>query len=300
MSRPALSASRSFEIIELFASFPERRFTFSEIVKATKINIASCHAILSVMTEKGYLIRSTTSRAYQLGPSLVAAGKVAEQGLPLVRRAELATHRLREELGCAVMLCTIVGDEMLAVLSLEDAAGNDTGLRGGERLPLIAPLGVPFLAWASEERIEEWLNRRTIPLDPELRIQLDQTLDETRRRGYHVILRSGMPRTIGAMMGEMAQSRSLENHKEKLSDMLYAFDSSLSRQIEFVGDELYDVNFITAPLFDQVGNAAYNLGIGGFTQPLSGEAVLSHAEHLTRYCLAIMRGDRSGVQIKAG
>ena len=63
MSRPALAASRSLEIIELFTSFPERTFTFSEVIKATKINTASCHAILNVLTEKGYLLRSDINRS---------------------------------------------------------------------------------------------------------------------------------------------------------------------------------------------------------------------------------------------
>ena len=46
MSRAALSASRSIEVIELLTAFPERQFTLSEVVKTTEINIASCHAIL--------------------------------------------------------------------------------------------------------------------------------------------------------------------------------------------------------------------------------------------------------------
>lgn len=297
--RPALSASRSFEIIELFASFPERRFTFSEIVKATKINISSCHSILGVMTEKGYLVRSEANKTYQLGPSMVAAGKVAEAGLSLVTRAEREAQRLLDEFGHPVMLSTIVGEELLAVLSLEDAAGNDTGLRGGERLPLIAPLGVPFLAWSSEERIERWLNRRSRPLDPALRERLHQDLRLTREHGYHVSLRAAMPSTIGTLMSDMARRVSIEDYRSELSDIIHSFDDQMCHPVEFIDDELYSVHIIAAPIFDRDGNVAYNLGMGGFTRPLTGATVVNYAERLTRTCLDIMREDRISGNAKA-
>lgn len=299
MSRPALSATRAFDIVELLATFPERRFTLSEIVKATQINIASCHAILNALTTKGYLVRSETHRTYQLGPSLIAVGKAAQKGLPLVTRAERAAERLFDELGLPVLLSTIVGDELLAVLALENAAGHDTGMRVGERLPLIAPLGVPFLAWASEAEVEEWMERRSTPLDQELRNQLYRDLELTREQGYHVSMRSPIRQTIGSLMAEMARSRSLTDYKEQLSSVIYSFDHQMCRPVEFVEDELYDVHLIAAPIFDQTGNVAFNLAIGGFPQQLTGAALQNYAERLTRTCLEIMREDRAQAGVRA-
>lgn len=293
MSRPALSASRSLDIIELFTSFPERFFTFAEVIRATKINTASCHAILNVLTEKGYLLRSDTNKTYQLGPSLIAAGRVAQQTLPIVTRAERAAHRLLNEFGLPVLLSTLVGDEILAVISLQDEAGHDAGMRGGERLPLIPPLGVPFLAWGPEEEIEKWIVRRSSPLPPEARKALSHQLELTREHGYHVHMRSSASGGIGTLIGEMSRTNSINDYREKLSNAIYSVEGFLRQRDRFEPGELYDPQLISAPIFDQNGKATFNLGIGGFQHSISGEELSKYAERLMRACLEVMRGDRA-------
>lgn len=280
-------------MIELFTSFPERTFTFSEVIKATKINTASCHAILNVLTEKGYLLRSEINKSYQLGPSLIAAGRVAQQALPIVTRAERAAHRLFEELGIPILLTTMVGGEILAILSLEDSAGHDAGMRGGERLPVIPPLGVPFLAWGPDEEVEDWLHRRSPPLSDDARGDLLRDLRLTRERGYHVHTRSPTLSGIGSLISEMSRTNSINDYKEKLNKAVYSFDNLLHQQAGFQPDEFYAPQLISAPIFDQNGRAVLNLGIGGFQEAVSGSVVMSYADRLTRACLNVMRGDRA-------
>lgn len=293
MSRPALSASRSLEIIELFTSFPERVFTFAEVIRATKINTASCHAILNVLTEKGYLLRSDSNKTYQLGPSLIAAGRVAQQTLPIVTRAERAAIRLLNEFGLPVLLSTLVGDEILAVISLQDEAGHDAGMRGGERLPLIPPLGVPFLAWGPEDEIEKWMNRRSPPPPTEARQVLLHQLELTRQHGYHVHMRSSTSGGIGTLIGEMSRTNSINDYREKLSKAIYSVESFLRQRDSFEANELYDPQLISAPIFDHNGKAVFNLGIGGFQHSIRGEELSKYAERLMRACLDVMRGDRA-------
>lgn len=293
MSRPALSASRSLEIIELFTSFPERSFTFSEIIKGAKINTASCHAILSVLTQKGYLLRSEVNKTYQLGPSLVAAGRVAEQALPIVGRAERAAKRLFEEFRLPILLSALVGDEILAVISLEDDGGHDGGMRGGERLPLIPPLGVPFLAWGPEEDIERWMNRRSPALSPQAREVLLHRLELTREHGYHVHMRSSASGGIATLFTDMSRTNSIKDYREKLNAAIYSTESFMRQHDRFEPDEMYEPQLISAPIFDQSGRAVFNLGIGGFQNALSGAQLLKYAERLIRTCFDIMRSDRA-------
>lgn len=294
MSRPALAASRSLEVIELFTSFPERTFSFSEVIKATKINTASCHAILNVLTEKGYLLRSDVNKSYQLGPSLIAAGRVAEQTLPIVSRAEQAAYQLLDELGLPVLLSTMVGDEILAILSLLDADGHDAGMRSGERLPAIPPFGVPFLAWGPEREVEKWLNRRSPPLSENSRELLLRDLELTREHGYHVHMRSLLGGGgIGTLIAEMSRNSSINDYKEKVNKAVYSFDNLLHQQDQYHPAELYKPQLISAPIFDQNGKAVLNLGIGGFQQAVTGEVLMNYAERLTKACLDVMRGDRA-------
>lgn len=293
MSRPALAASRSLEVIELFTSFPERTFTFSEVIKATKINTASCHAILNVLTDKGYLQRSDLNKRYQLGPSLIAAGRVAQQTLPIVTRAEHAAHLLFDDLGLPVLLTTMVGQEIVAILSLQDSAGHDAGMRGGERLPVIPPLGVPFLAWGPAEDVENWLNRRTPPLSRKSREHLRRDLELTHQHGYHVHMRLPSLGGTGTLISKMAKSTSINDYKEKLNNTVYSFEDLLHQRDRFDPAEMYSPQLISAPIFDQNGKAILNLSIGGFQQAITGETLIDYAERLTRACLDVMRGDRA-------
>lgn len=293
MSRPALSASRSIEVIELLATFPERAFTVSEIVKATKINIASCIALLKVLTDKGYLVRAPKLKTYQLGPSLVAAGYAAQKGQPLIDRAAKAARGLLDELGLPVLLSTIVGDELLAVVSLEDASGRDAGMQVGERLPLMAPIGAPFLAWADDDAVEAWIARRDAPLDRSLQKALYDDLALTRERGYQVALRPQEQQTIGSLMAEMARSSSVPDFKVEVGEVIRTFTEQMCKPVKFLPDRPYDVLLIAAPIFDQNGNAQFNLGIGGFPPQLKGSLLLEYADRLSRTCLEIMRTDRT-------
>lgn len=293
VSRPALSALRSLEVIELFTSFPERRFTFSEVIKATRINTASCHAILTLLTEKGYLLRSEENKTYQLGPSLIAAGRVAQQALPIVTRAEHAARTIFDELGIPVLLSTRTGGEILAVLSIQDEAGHDPGLRTGERLPLIPPLGAPFLAWGSEEEVERWLSLRSPALSETARAEILLDLRVTRERGYHVHMRSPTRHGIGTLIGEMSRSKSINDYREKLSRAVYSTDSLVHHHDDFEPGKAYTPQLISAPIFDQDGRVVLNLGIGGFQDDLTGAELTKYAERLIRACLGVMRGDRA-------
>src|SRR5262245_50342239 len=102
----------------------------SEIVEATKINVASCHAVLNALTRSGYLTK-TAKRAYVLGPALVAVGQAALKAHPLVDRAQRAAEELFEELRIAVFLTTLVGDDILVLSSLADRNALPVGIRAG-------------------------------------------------------------------------------------------------------------------------------------------------------------------------
>ena len=289
VSRPALSASRSIEVMELLATFPGREFSLSEIVKATQINIASCFAILTALTEKGYLVKTAKQKTYRLGPSLIALGHAAQKSQPIVELATEAARRLLDELGFPVLLSTVVGDELLAVVSLEDSAGRDAGMFVGERLPLVAPIGAPFIAWATEEAVMEWIDRRNTPLDASQLDTLRRDLELTRERGYQVALRPSEQQTIGSLMAEMAKSGPVADYKDEVRKLIHTFDTQMFQPVQLEEDQHYDVLLIASPIFDQTGNAAFNLCLGGFPEQLSGAQLQKYADRLSRTCLEVMR-----------
>jgi DNA-binding IclR family transcriptional regulator len=293
MPRPALSASRSVDVIDFLAAFPGRSFTLSEIARAAKINIASCHAVLSTLVERGYLARRADQRAYCLGPALVAVGEAALKSQPLVARAKEAAETLFRDFGVPVLLSAVVGPEILGVVSIADASGRGPGLRVGERMPLVAPVGAAFLAWSSEEAIEAWLDRSASPRNERLADEWRSALALTRKRGFQLLLRLPDSPNIASLMAEMATGRGLSSYKDEAISLINSLEGSLSQSETLAPDELYDISLIAAPIFDQNGEAAFSLCLGGFAGEVTGAAITAYADRLVRTCLQVMRDDRT-------
>ena len=57
MSRPALAATRAISILDFLAAHPDDAFTLSDLAARLGINVASAHALLTVLVEAGYLGR---------------------------------------------------------------------------------------------------------------------------------------------------------------------------------------------------------------------------------------------------
>lgn len=292
MPRPALSASRGIDVLDFLATFPGRGFTLSEIARAAKINVASCHAVLSALTERGYLTR-TNQRTYALGPALVAVGHAALKSQPLVARARNAAEELAAEFGVGVLLSAVVGDEILGVVAIDAPSGRGPGLQVGERRPLAPPVGAPFLAWSSPEAIEAWIARRAGPADPQLVEQWREALTIIRQRGFQVALRAPNSSDLAAMMTDMASGRQAPQYKDQMIRLVGSLDHHLSQPREIRPDAPYDVLLIAAPIFDQNGEAAFNLCLGGFPEPISGAQITTFADRLVRTCVQIMREDRT-------
>jgi DNA-binding IclR family transcriptional regulator len=290
--RAALSAARGIEVIDLLAGFPNRAFNLSEIRKAAKINIASCHAVLSVLVERGYLTRCPKQKTYMLGPALVASGMAALKNQPLIARAEQAAEELRRDLRVPVLLSTMVGDDVVGVISLPDAAGRDLGLRVGQRIPVLPPSGAPFMAWAPEEVIDNWIARITSLKDSQFADDWRRALASIRKCGFQVTLREEDKSAVALLMAEMASNASMLEHKERLIELLRSLGRSPSHPSEIVPTALYDVALIASPIFDENGSAIFNLCVGAGPDKITGETVLAYADRLANTCLKIMRAHR--------
>ena len=293
MARPALSASRSLEIVDFLAAFPGRAFTLSEIARAAKINIASCHAVLSALTERGFLTRSPSQKTYVLGPALVAIGDAALKSQPLVARAQEAAQKLSRDLQLPVLLTGLVGDEILAIAAIADPQGRNPSMRVGQRMPLVPPVGAPFLAWSSESAIEAWIARMAPAGDREFVEQWRQDLALIRKRGYQVTLRTEDRTDFATLMAEMASSRKAPEYRDYVIDLIHSMDERIFHPRTIVAEESYNVALIAAPIFDQSGGAVFSLNLVELPGKLTGAMIKTYSDHLIRTCLEIMRSDRA-------
>jgi DNA-binding IclR family transcriptional regulator len=289
MARPALSASRTMDILDLFTAFPTRAFTMSEIMRATTINVASCHAILSVLSTRGYLGRR--GKSYVLGSALIAVGQAASLAQPLIARAQAAAQQLNEETGVAVVLSTLAGDEILALTSLRDRDGLTTSLRIGQRMPLVPPVGAHFIAWAPDAAVEAWIERAGTD-DPHEIAEWRRALQLIRARGFQVTLRASRTQAFAELMAGMATGSQPLQYRTEAKRLIADHGWKLAQPETIEPDSRYEAVLIAAPIFDRAGDACLSLGLGGFPEPLSGVRINTLAEQLMKTCLRVTREAR--------
>jgi DNA-binding IclR family transcriptional regulator len=291
MARPALSASRTTAVLDLLAAFPERAFKMSEIVQATKINVASCHAVLNALTQSGYLTK-TAKRAYVLGPSLVAVGQASSKAHPHIDRAQKAAEELFAELRVPVFLTTIVGDDILILSSLTERNSPPIGIRAGQRQPVVPPLGAHLVAWSSEAVIEAWIAKAGVD-DDAVAEDWRRALALVRQRGFQVTLLEPQDHSFGEMMAQMAAGGRALEYKDQALNFLSSHRMRLTQPEVISPEALYDVSVIAAPIFGRDAEPHLSLCLGAFPEKLTGAQIDTYADHLLRACLRVMRDHRA-------
>jgi DNA-binding IclR family transcriptional regulator len=284
VTRPALSALRAIEIIDFMSQAPGQAFTLSELVRHTGTNLASLHAILNVLMRRGYLVRHPVHKTYRLSPALAAIGEAVAANEPILAHARTAAERLAMRTNLEATVIVRTGED---VICLSRSAGSPhlrTSMRVGQRVTLRPPLGATYYAWADAEDIDAWIARGE-GTDPD---RARTALALVRERGFLVTVRSPAQgeawRTLAAAKGgsKARAERDVTRALKELERALYQ-----PRTIEPAAT--HDVDFITAPIFDQTHQANYSMTLNGFAGALRGDEIFRFAGLLTETCSDVMR-----------
>ncbi len=259
MARPALAATRALDIVSFLTEHPSDAFTMAQLTRALRLNQGSAHAILTTMTEQGFLTRHPEHRTFRLGPALVAVGEASARANPIigVAREELLT--LSKDLGLPALASMRTGQELRVVVRVGPHVANGPPRRVGQRYPLVPPIGVVLVAWSPPSVREEWIAARTPGVDVDDIVTL---LEQVRARGYDI--GAGI-----AARGELGAAA------EQLSDdPLDAIRAAQVRNRAGViprspGD---DVAVVGVPVLDGSGEAVLECIVYGFTaRPAAAE-----------------------------
>lgn len=286
MPRPAPAAQRALQVIDLLVAHPGQRFTLSEVVRRTGMSLGSAHAVLHTLEAAGHVRRHPETKTYALGPALVAAGVVALDEQPGIRRAIEAAPELARRLGAEVVVTAATADEIIFLAKAGDPSPHGPDLRAGERVPLAPPLGAVFLAWSPDDDVEAWLAR-----DPSAsaaaRRRHRSALDWTRRRGVAVGAASEAQRTFGAAASDLADVPVRADLRSGLTELLTAMAEGPYAVEALEGGRTYDLGVIAAPVFDADGAVVAAISGTGFAPDLSAAAALAAAEAV-RDCAAVV------------
>lgn len=269
MARPAPAVDRTVALLNFLSLHPDEWWSLSELARRLDLNKATAHAMLTALTDAGYVLRHPVDKTFTLGPAVIAVGNAAAvHQYEFVDFARGEMQALADELAVRCIASAAIGEEIVFLAASGDPQPLGLHVVVGQRLPLVPPLGTVFVAWSSPAEIDEWL-RRLGPdaTETELRRYRD-AVETVRQRGYSLGLDVPAARGLMAREGDRRHAFSELGHNEYV---LLELEHSAS----------YRLSHIAAPVFGPDGRVALSLNLMGFRHELRAEQVPDLAARVT-------------------
>jgi DNA-binding IclR family transcriptional regulator len=277
-------------MIDFLTANSPAAFTMSELSRALRINVASCHAILAALTQSGHLSRHPTTKTYTLGPVLTAVGSVARTHHELIARATAAATELGRNLGLEVLLSMRAGNDILGLANFEQSRIQRPRLRVGQRMPLRPPSGAVFVAWGSEADIAGYIERGFGGnIDTELASTLRQLVSLVQERGFQVGLKSPARTELNNLISNLSGKVKPDDFERRMRALRGVWEPSIYDISHSEPGKLYDVDFISTPLLDAHGRPLYAFTLYNFAEPITAAQINHYATRLMEMCVNLMR-----------
>jgi DNA-binding IclR family transcriptional regulator len=268
--------ARALAILDLLMANPTQAFGLTEMTRRLNLNKATCHAILTTMSNYGFLVQHPQTKAYRLGPSIIAAGNAAFAQFPVLEYARPELEALQSDLhiGFAVTGRSKLHQVLLALYG--HASGLIDSFQLGLRLPNTAPVAACFTAFSPAKELEAWLTRAHHSrggYDEKLDQKLRVSVIGIRARGYEVTLRT---------RAEAELTRELEAIHHAWS--LTALEAAANKFQHDLCDEYYhldridpkthyDISTVSVPIFVEKEVPVMCFVAGSFDKSISGAQI---------------------------
>ncbi|MBS9372968.1 helix-turn-helix domain-containing protein [Rhodococcus sp. B50] len=252
-ARRSPPTERVVQVLDHLVARPGARFGLSELARELDLSKPTCLGILTVLTDAGYLIRDPADKTYGLGPALIVAGRAAQRGFASGPVAHRHLAGLAEEFGAMCSASAVVGDR-IAVLDVVGAHGAAAAARVGEVYPFAPPVGLMYVLWDTDERIEQWLRREpTLPVTVD-RDDLSRIVDACRRTGYLAESLTPGGRRLYALMAGVVSHDLAPEMREMLAELVASPGERVLLPGIFAAGEKRAVNLVAAPAYDPDGH----------------------------------------------
>ena len=278
-------ARRILAVLDFLTANPGDAFGLTELSRRLSLNKPTCHGILSTLARAGYLSQDTTTKAYGLGPSILAAGSAASAQLPLLERVREEMRALGEELAVASAVMVRARDQYVIVDRFAFPDPHAAVIHVGLRLPFLAPLGAFFIAWSSPAEFEAWFASAVSSSSMDssrVRASLARSIAVVRSRGFDVTLKTAAE--VDLLEG--LQRLHSGGEAPDLQALGRRFATALEGQT-YQLDEIdprahYAVSAIAAPVFGTAPHPELALTLGTPHRDLSGREILDFAGSLVK------------------
>ena len=275
--------ARALAILDLLMANPQQAFGLTEMTRRLNLNKATCHAILTTMANYGFLVQHPKTKAYRLGPSIIAAGNAAFAQFPVLEyaRPELESLQSDLDIGFAVTARSKLHLVLLALYGRATPLIDSFQL--GLRLPNTAPVAACFTAFSPAKQIEKWLTRANESRG-EYNEKLDQKLRVSvigiRARGFEVTLKTRAEEELTRELARIHESWSLS----ELEDAANAYQRDLCDE-QYHLDRIdpktrYHVSTISVPVFVYREVPVMCFVAGSFDNPITGAQIEEIAERM--------------------
>jgi DNA-binding IclR family transcriptional regulator len=244
-------------LVSYLADHPGQPLTLSDIARGTGTNKATCLAILSELTEVGWVTKGQHQPTYTLGSALSELGRAAEAAHPALRygRAALADLDREPDLQCSTLVQPR-GQHLVVVDVVGDTSQLGPESRPGHRLPFAPPIGLGLMAWSPTADVDRWLARSDTPITRADRAWFAANFAQIRRLGYVVTRLDHSATEVQQLLAWLAEdpvARSARPALHRVSRRLIRDAQMLDARRQH-GRVL--VSAVTAPIFDADGQPA--------------------------------------------
>jgi IclR family acetate operon transcriptional repressor len=246
------SVDRAITLLEAIAEAGGET-TLTELSRRTRLNISTCHHLLSTLVQRGYVAKVPVRRSYALGARILYLSNACLTQVDLPARAAPFIEQINEKTGETVHLAVLQGDAMMKVAKRESRhpVRVDTGTLGKSDAAHATASGKAMLAWLPEGEMKRVLahgmTRYTANTITEWPALIEE-LRHVRRNGYSMDREEYQPGVIcvgaairdhnGAVVGAISAStptmRASDEHlalvREQITGAVRALSAELGAQ----------------------------------------------------------------------
>jgi DNA-binding IclR family transcriptional regulator len=265
---------RIVELLNFLAANPNESFRLSEIARRVGFNKATAHGMLAALTDAEYLAYDPSRATFGLGPTVVGLAQAAvghESKLAAFALPEM--EELAARTGAHVLAQTTAADE-LVIIAAAGMSHEEREAQVGSRGRMVPPLGMIFHAWASDARVNVWLERMSA--DARERARFATLLAVIRERGFSVSADPDARDRLDFAVEQLGDSKVDGDVRDKLTELIVDIARGDQELIEILPDRSYRVRQISVPVFDAQGSVALGLLLTAFPE-LPGKKVSEYA-----------------------
>jgi DNA-binding IclR family transcriptional regulator len=285
-SRRSPPTQRVIALLDHVLAHPGEQFGLSELSRRLGISKPTCLGIVSTLSDTGWLVCDAQSRAYRIGPALVAAGRLARRAVPGAEVAERHLADLATQYGSSCSASGVIGDEIVVLANVRPDGRTD-GPDPAARYPFAPPVGLMYVLWDSDRAVERWLGIRPalpVTLDRE---HLRRVVSECRGRGYLVEGLTEVGRRLHTLMAGVAAYDLPDEVRDLVGEMVSTLGERVYLGAELTARGKHPTHLLAAPTYDRNGRQelVVTLGVGdsitGAEISRRGKALMATAAAIT-------------------